>query len=138
MKTLKILITLCLVAATLITRADAPSKATTKYATDLLINAFMNGQYAEFEKLLDNGAKMTVKTKSSIQSYDKKQIIAYTRQDQNIRQNCSVTANVVESAPGEAIVRVIMDYENFSRVNVVSLSLLKGEWKITHISSSFN
>lgn len=141
MKTLKALTT----AVLLVFSVCAFAKDDTKnnkiqmdYAISTYINAVNSGNIKALPTVLDENVKFTRNTSDGIQSYGKSDILSEFKNYENVEQNCETRYEILEQGTSQAIVKVVMKYENFSKVNILTLANTQKGWKITNISASFN
>jgi DNA-binding TFAR19-related protein (PDSD5 family) len=59
------------------------------------------------------------------------------KNSENVAQNCQTDYAIVEQNPSQAIVKVTLKYEAFSRINYVTMAQTNKGWKITNVSSVF-
>ncbi|MGX5690077.1 putative lumazine-binding protein [Arcticibacter tournemirensis] len=107
-------------------------------AVTTYIDALNYGKIKGLSAVLDQDLKFTVSQGQTILNYNKTQMIESLKAQENIVQNCKTDYTMIESNPGQAIAKVTMKYDGFSKVNFVTLSNTSKGWKITNISSSYN
>lgn len=144
MKTLKILSATLLFLVSMSARSfasDEPntiSKLSMDYALKTYIDAVSLGKIKGFSDVLDNDVKFTVTRGDKIINYSKFDMVNSLKNTTNVKQNCSTTYNVVEQNNSQAVVKVTMKYDGFSKINYVTLANTTRGWKITNVSSSFS
>ena len=107
------------------------------YAVQTYIDAISNGETSGIEDIIDSKASFTLAKGNSIVNYSKSEIIASMKSNKGVQQNCSTDFNVIEQTIDQAIVKVSMKYDTFSRVNFVTIANTSNGWRITNVSSSF-
>lgn len=140
MKTLKtILIALLLTVTYNFAKADTPhEKLTMNYAISTYIDAFAHGKSAGLAGIIDDNAKFSHNRGEKVISFSKNQILESLVNGQNVEQNCTTTTKIVENTTRFVVYKVQMKYQNFSRVNYVTMTDTGNGWKITNVSSVFN
>lgn len=108
------------------------------YTIKRYINAISHGEIKGIAEIFDNDVKMTTTRNNEIQSYGKSDILGALKFTENAEQNCSTDYKFLEMNPTQAVVKVNMKYEGFSKVNVISLANTAKGWRITNISTSIN
>ncbi len=142
MKTLKtVLIALLLTVTYNITKANTPNtneKLTMRYALSAYVDAFTHGRSTGLADVVDDNAKFSHTRGQQVISFSKTQILESLKGQENVEQNCKTTARIVENTANLVVYKVQMKYENFSRVNYVTMTDTGAGWKITNVSTVFN
>ncbi|MBC7914797.1 MAG: nuclear transport factor 2 family protein [Pyrinomonadaceae bacterium] len=107
------------------------------YALKTYIDAITAGKVKGFAEILDNDVKFTVTRGEKIINYSRTEMLNSLKLSQNITQNCVTEHTIVEQNPTQAIVKVSMKYDAFSRINYVTMAQTNKGWKITNVSSVF-
>ena len=140
MKTLKILVAALLSVLSLNVVADdetAKENLTIDYALKSYIDAFTAGKVKGFPEVLAGDVKFTETRGERIINYSKQDILNNLKNNANIQQNCTTEHTIIDQNPAQAIIKVTMKYDAFSKVNLVTLSNTGKGWKITNVSSSY-
>lgn len=141
MKTLKTLLAGSFILISMTTSASTTPdayKLTMDFALKTYIDAVTQGKIKGFAEILDRDVKFTVTRGEQIINYGKSEMLMSLKNSENVKQNCQTSYQVVEQTPTQSIVKVIMKYEDFSRINFVTLTNTTKGWKITNVSSSFD
>ncbi|MGI4021968.1 MAG: nuclear transport factor 2 family protein [Janthinobacterium lividum] len=142
MKTLKtifiaLLVTLTFTAA----KADRPNikeRLTLRYAITTYVNAFTHGKVGSLAEIIDDSAKFSHNRGEKIISFSKNQILENLNSQTNTEQNCTTITKIVENNSNLVVYKVQMKYQNFSRINYVTMTDTGNGWKITNVSSVFS
>ncbi len=102
------------------------------------VDKVAHGKIKGLAEVIDQDVKFTTTTETEIIHYSKTQIRSSLKQNENVEQNCVTEYSLTESNPTLTVVKVVMKYENFSKVTYLSMANTKKGWKITNVSSSFN
>ena len=140
MKTLKTLLAATLMVFSLGSFANEEpknQKLSMDHALRTYIDAIASGKMKGFAEILDNDVKFTVTRGEKIVNYSRSEMLNSLKTSENINQNCAVDHSFVEQGATQAIVKVVMKYEAFSRVNYVTMSQTSKGWKITNVSTVF-
>lgn len=140
MKALKTVIAVFLVALSTSTFANQEpesSKISMDHAVKTYIDAIASGKVKGFTEILDNNVKFTITRGEKIISYSRSEMLSFLKNSENITQNCITEHALVEQNALQAIIKVTMKYDTFSRVNYVTMAQTKKGWKITNVSSAF-
>jgi len=97
-----------------------------------------NGKMADLGDILDEQMKFTVARSEKVISYSKSQLLNSLKQSENVVQNCDTDYDVEKINSSQALVKVIMKYEGFTKINYINLENTKTGWKIMNISSSYS
>ena len=121
------------------TKAATPNeKLTMRYAIAAYVDAFAHGRFDGLAEVIDDSAKFTQTRGQKILSFGKNDIMESLKSQQNVEQNCKTTARIVENTGNLVVYKVQMKYENFARINYVTMTDTGTGWKITNVSSVFN
>lgn len=139
MKTLKsILLGLALIiTSTVVVKANDNDKLTKDHAISTYIDAVTHGKLDGFSKVLDNNFKLSMMRGNTVLNFDKAQMLNSLSASKNTIQDCQVSTSTVENNGEVAIVKVDLQYEAFTRSNLVTVSNTGNGWKITNIHSVF-
>jgi len=142
MKTLKITLTALFITLTCnLTKASIPNiheRLTMRYAISAYVDAFAHGKSSGLADVIDDNAKFSHTRGEKVISFSKNQILESIMNQENIEQNCTTTTRIVENTAKLAVYKVQMKYQNFYRINYVTLADTGNGWKITNVSSVFN
>jgi len=131
------LLLLSLIITTGYAKVDKES-LTMDYAIKTYIGAVSQGKVKGIEDILDRNVKFTLAQGSKVINYNRAEMISSLKVSENINQNCKTDYSIIEKGEAQSIVKVTMTYENFSKVNYVTISNTDEGWKITNVSSVFN
>jgi len=141
MKTLRTLLTVCLLALAFNTFADelnTSNKLSIDYALKMYLDAVSDGKVKGFAEVLDNDVKFTVSRGEKIVNYSKSEMMTSLKSSEGVKQNCTTEYTVVEQNSTQTIVKVTQKYNDFTKVNFVTFNNTSKGWKITNVSSSFS
>ncbi|MVN20977.1 nuclear transport factor 2 family protein [Mucilaginibacter arboris] len=142
MKTLKTtLLALLLTVTYSISKANLPNRSerlTMRYAISAYVDAFTHGKCAGLADVIDDSAKFSHTRGEKIISFSKNEILESLKNQQDVEQNCTTTARIVESTAKLVVYKVQMKYEKFSRINFVTMTDTGNGWKITNVSTVFS
>jgi len=110
---------------------------TMDYAIKTYVEAVTMGKVKGVEEILDNNVKFTLAQGNKVINYNKMELINSLKISENINQNCRTDYSIIEKGDAQTIVKVKMDYENFSKINYVTISSTDQGWKITNVSSVY-
>lgn len=112
-------------------------KLTMNYAVQTYIDAMTQGKIKDLPEVLDKSVKFTTNQGTRIVNFSKAEMLQNLRGSENLKQNCKTEYSVVEQTDVNSIVKVVMTYDSFSKVNYVTISQTNSGWKITNVSSIF-
>jgi len=140
MKTLKsIFLGLALLATATIVKADdiKTVNASKTNAVDAYVSAITLGQNADLDDVIESSAKFNLLRGKEVLSFGKAAMMKYAGENKNVRQECTTSVSEVESNDDMSIVKVDMNYGNFTRTNYVTVANTGEGWKITNVYSVF-
>ncbi|MVN90312.1 nuclear transport factor 2 family protein [Mucilaginibacter aquatilis] len=140
MKTLKsIILGLALLVTANVVKADEPStiKLTKSNAIDAYISSVTLGQNTDLNNVIEHNAKFNILRGKQVMSFSKADMLKFSKENQNIRQDCTTSVTEVESNDDMTIVKVDMNYGTFNRTNYVTVANTGDGWKITNVYSIF-
>lgn len=139
MKTIKLLSAAILIAFSFsfITQEPDAEKLRMDYAVKAYIDAISSGKVKAFAEIVDKDAKFTISRGEKIINYTRSEMLGFMKNSENVVQNCETDYTVVEQTSSQAIVKVTMKYEAFSRINYITIAQTNNGWKITNVSTVF-
>ncbi|GAB3934555.1 nuclear transport factor 2 family protein [Mucilaginibacter myungsuensis] len=118
--------------------ADKPIERLTKhYAINTYIDAMSRGRLQGFNEVLDPTATFSMLRGTQVCSYNKKDMLKFMKDNQNVEQACTVSTSEVESNDNITVVKVDMKFNGFIRSNYVTVANTGDGWKITNVHSVF-
>lgn len=138
MKTLKsILLGLALIVTATVVKANDNEKLTKDHAISTYIDAVAHGKLEGLNQVLDNNVKFSMMRGNQVISFSKSEMLTSLQASKNTEQDCKVNTTTVENNGEVAIVKVELQYEGFTRSNLVTVSNTGSGWKITNVHSVF-
>jgi hypothetical protein len=142
MKTLKITLATLIISLSLgALNAKADDGHAANTSANSTINSYMDaivhGKTAGLDGIFDNTVKFTMLRGEKLVSFNKAETLAYLKTTNGVEQNCLTTATITESNTDLNVVKVDMQYTNFTRTNYVTLINTAQGWKITNVYSVF-
>ncbi|MGV3706541.1 MAG: nuclear transport factor 2 family protein [Arcticibacter sp.] len=107
------------------------------YAVKTYIEAVTHGKVKGLSDVLESDAKFTLTQGEKIIRFSRYETLSSLKNNEGIHQNCSSDYKIMEIDAAQAIVKVTLKYDTFSKVNFLSLANTKKGWKITNVSTSF-
>lgn len=107
------------------------------YTVKTYIDAVTEGKIKALASVLESDAKFTLTHGERIVRFSRYDTLKWLKSSEGIRQNCSTDYKIIEMDASQAVVKISMKYEGFSKVNLLSLANTKKGWLITNVSTSF-
>ena len=107
------------------------------YTVKIYIDAVSHGKMKGLSQVLDSDAKFTFTRNNEIYNYGKRDYLEFLKSTENIEQNCVTKSSIIDLNSTQSIVKVMMQYEGFTKIVHISLAKTSEGWKITNISNSF-
>lgn len=118
-------------------KANRSTVAAINHTLDLYTNAVSKGQVGTIDQLFSEqfhhryvGAK-----KSFV--FNKQQLVSFLKNRKNVQEQCETSYSIVDENKGMAIAKVAMKYEDFTRVDYVTISQNGSGYQISQIVSTF-
>lgn len=112
-------------------------KLNMSYTVYKYIDALSYGKINGISEVLDPNAKFTVTNGKKTSHYTRSEILPSLQSFKNVQQNCSTSYRIIDLNSTQAVVKVSMQYEGFSRINYLTMFNTPKGWKISNVSSSF-
>lgn len=123
-----------------VAKADEPKNRvllTMKFSITSFIDADARGICDGVSDIINENAKFTMMRGDQLISCTKKQIVDQLERLRGVQQNCITSYNVVEASEKYSLIKVIMKYPTFSRINYITMNECSEGWKITNVNSVF-
>lgn len=101
------------------------------------IDAMAHGKIEGLSKILDSEAKFTSNQTSRIVTHSRSEILSSVKSLKNVEQNCTTDYTILEHDAAQALIKVILKYDGFSKVSLINIANTAEGWKITNVSSSY-
>lgn len=142
MKTIKILtigLIMLITQGALKAAALEPSdkKSTVAYVVNIYINAMTHGQIKGLEAVIDQNAKFIMLSGKNMLSFTKAELLGSILENSGISQNCSIITAINDDDDELTVVKIDMNYSDFTRSNYITLVNTAEGWKITEVYSVF-
>lgn len=140
MKTLKsILLGLTLLVASTVANAKTiPAAALTKNdVLNIYVNAVVHGKIDGVENIFDKNLKYVMYRNDKEFSFNKVQLLESLKASENVEQNCTYTTSIMDESTKKMVVKVIMRYEGYVRINTLTLEQKHDDFQITRIETEY-
>lgn len=107
-------------------------------ALNLYVETVTQGQTSYANELFSEQFRQTTSNQSKAIRHNKQEVVAFLKGNKNIKQNCTTNYDILEASTSYALARVEMKYEGFSKIDLVSLSMENGSWKVDQVISSYH
>ncbi len=137
MKTLKsVMFGLALLVACTAAKAinkPTPATLTKNDVLEIYLNAVIHGKIDGLDKILSDDVHYKMYRGDNVVNLNKKRILESFKASENIEQDCKYTTSIVEDNNDGMVVKLEMKYGNYTRVNLITISSDRPDWKITKI-----
>ncbi|NJI72975.1 hypothetical protein HCX49_07140 [Sphingobacterium kitahiroshimense] len=121
--------------------ADKPEKSminlsTANLAIGQYIEIITEGQSIGLEQLFASDFNQKVQG-THAKTNSRSELINFFKKQKGERLNCKTTAQILETSKDYAIAKVIMQFDSFTKIDIVTLINDKGTWKITDSVTSY-
>jgi len=111
---------------------------TKTHAIDTYVDAVMRGRLDGLDEVVDASAKFTLKGLNHLYSFNKQQMMGYLKANHDVEMNCTASTSVVENNGDLVVVKVAMQFPDFTRSNYVSIANTGFGWKIINVYSVYD
>lgn len=102
------------------------------------IAAVAQGKIKPLQDLFEANTKFTYNLGDRVLTYGKAELLAHLKTNtENVEQNCRTDYSIVEYTPSQAIIKVNLLYDKFTKTDIINVAKTIKGWKITNVSSSF-
>lgn len=113
-------------------------KKTLTFSIDSYIDQLKTGYDENYASILSNDVKFNLNRNGKIFSHGKtKELESYNKKNEGQLQNCEIDYKVITSSDSYALLNVTMQFEGFTRENIVTMTKINDSWKITEVNSVF-
>lgn|SRR5690606_6122646 len=111
-------------------------KATTM--VDVYLDAVTKGQDVDLAKyLFEDGFTQTFHGKRTKATHQKKEIVKYIESNKGYNYNCTTSYSVLEDQDIYTVVKATLNFENFTRVDMLTMQKTEDGWKISKIDVTY-
>lgn len=112
-------------------------KVSMNNAVKTYVDAITFGKLQGLPEILDKDVKFTIAANEKINNFHKREMLDFLKSSENIKQNCTTSYEVLDMNTSQAVIKVILKYENFDKVNMINMAYNGKSWKITNVATSF-
>lgn len=113
-------------------------KKTLTFSIDSYIDQLKTGYDENYASILASDVKFNLNRNGKTLTHGKaKELESYSKKNEGQIQNCEIDYKVITSSDSYALLNVTMQFEGFSRENIVTMSKINDSWKIVEVNSVF-
>lgn len=101
------------------------------------IDGITLGRTENIEALFAESFKRNTASSKAVYSHNKKQVVAFLKQNSNLKQNCVTQYDVIEQSAQFVLAKLEMHYPEFTKIEYVQLCRDGGEWKINQVTTTY-
>ena len=118
-----------------------PKKVTVNLSTaDLAIDHYVavmtEGQSAGVEQLFTSGFSQKVQT-SNAKTNSRSEVVAFLKKQKGEQLNCKTSTTIVQESDDYMIAKVTMQFDGFTKTDLVTLVNDGGNWKVSQSINSY-
>jgi hypothetical protein len=122
--------------------ANASPKPVRPFTKDEVINTYLgavvHGRMNDIDYVIDNDAEFNITLRDNVTKLNKTKMLNYLKSTEDIEQDCTCSTWVVQDIEdGTFTKRALMEYNGFTRTDVITVKLIHNNWKITKVKTSF-
>ena|SRR6476661_8132550 len=113
-------------------------KKTLSFAIESYVDQLQTGFNEDYASILSNDVKFNLNRNGKTFSHGKtEELKDYNKKNEGLVQNCKIDYKVITSSDSYALLNVSMQFDGFTRENIVSMAKVNDSWKITEVNSVF-
>ncbi|MCW8311407.1 nuclear transport factor 2 family protein [Sphingobacterium sp. InxBP1] len=128
-----IAITTCSMASV---KPEERNLVTADLAVEEYVGAMTEGQVMYLDKLFTSDFNQKICGKQDL-SHSRSQMIEFLKKQKGIKMNCKTTTQIVEELPDYAIAKITMQFDGFSKTDLITLVKENGTWKVSKSVNSY-
>lgn len=101
------------------------------------IEIVTKGNVENINNLFSNQFYQNTHANGKIITHNKEQIIGFLKGQKNVKQNCSTTYLIMEQSGSYSVVKVEMQYRDFTKVDYVTLGKEGVYWKVNQVVTTY-
>ncbi|UIR54902.1 nuclear transport factor 2 family protein [Sphingobacterium sp. SRCM116780] len=142
MKTLVKTFTAALIAVSTCTMAaEKPEKGMLKLSTanlaiDSYVSVMTEGQSAGVEQLFGSDFSQKIQGENG-KTNSRSEVIAFLKKQKGEKMNCKTNIQIIETSADYMIAKVTMQFEDFTKTDLVTLVNEGGSWKVSKSINSY-
>lgn len=115
---------------------NTPDEPTKSEVLDIFMNAAAHGKVSGLENVLANDVQFTMSRGERTIKAGKAEALDFYKASENIEQACKCSSSTVRENEKYLVTKVVMKYDTYTRINVVTLKKTASGWKITDVDTS--
>ncbi|MGN6641339.1 MAG: hypothetical protein ACTHJ8_20680 [Mucilaginibacter sp.] len=106
-------------------------------AINTYLNAVVHGKVNGLDDAIDEDAQFNTIRGDRVNTLNKIQMVDYLKNNANVEQNCKCSESVMMDTDDKFVKKVDMQYDGFTRTDVITAERAGSGWKITKVQTSF-
>ncbi|WP_433901096.1 nuclear transport factor 2 family protein [Sphingobacterium puteale] len=125
--------------------AEGPGAKTTKanlnlstadFALEHYVAVTTEGESAGVEQLFAGDFSQKIQS-TNAQSHSREAVVKSLKKQKGEKLNCTVTTNIIEESADYMVAKVTLKFENFTKIDLVTLERLGNDWKVSKSINSY-
>jgi hypothetical protein len=104
---------------------------------DTYVNAVTKGDLSGIDNAIDEDAQFNTMRGDHVNTLNKGQLLDYLKDNANTKQDCKCTSSVMLDTDDKYVKKVVMQYGDITRTDLVTAERAGEGWKITKVETSF-
>ena len=104
---------------------------------DTYVNAVTQGDLKGIDDAIDEDAQFNTVRGDHVNTLNKGQLLDYLKDNANTKQDCKCTSAVMLDTDDKYVKKVVMQFGDITRTDVVTAERAGEGWKITKVETSF-
>ena len=104
---------------------------------DTYVNAVTKGDLSGIDNAIDEDAQFNTMRGDHVNTLNKGELLDYLKANANTKQDCKCTSSVMLDTDDKYVKKVVMQFGDITRTDVVTAERAGEGWKITKVETSF-
>jgi hypothetical protein len=101
------------------------------------VNAITHGDLKGIDNAIDDDAQFSTVRGDHVSTLNKGELLDYLKANANGGEDCKCSASVVQDSDDKYVKKVVMQYGDVTRTDVITVEPAGDGWKITKVETSF-
>jgi len=110
--------------------------STADFALEHYVAVTTEGESAGVEQLFAGDFSQKIQS-TNAQSHSREAVVKSLKKQKGEKLNCTVTTNIIEESADYMVAKVTLKFENFTKIDLVTLERLGNDWKVSKSINSY-
>ncbi|WP_312793403.1 nuclear transport factor 2 family protein [Sphingobacterium sp.] len=110
--------------------------STADFALDHYVAVTTEGESAGVEKLFAEDFNQKIQS-SNAQNHSRNAVVKLLKKQKGEKLNCTVNTDIIEESADYMVAKVTLKFENFTKIDLVTLERVGNDWKVSKSINSY-